>query len=1119
MYRNAPFIAPRLVKLGDSDLGLLKRPSSSYQVSLDAKKSVKITKPNSAPQPSLFVTQLQESEPEIEMQDIEEKGDGSTEHLNIDIKNPCENRRYPIQWRKKSSKKNKSWEGDGFLVSKSNSLTIIDEDGNFLSKKSVPATEIPSLKDIISIGIYEVRIDDFKLLASEKQVKTSLSTRKPNNCTLVATKPSIIQSCSQTDSQLSNTEASKYYVQWRKKSNKKNKSWEGDGFLLILGKIMTLKDDEGRLLSKKTLHPTDNIDLSNVISISIYELEVSKEIDSGEQTLVKAQESIPIQYGNLKKVLGLSSTKCLDNSNVELPSSLALPQSNVNLQGDLTKVYSIQWRKKTNKKNKTWEGDGILRSTTSNGSTTLIAKDLNQKIIGKKTFCPAISPSILGTVFTLGGIEFEIDEVLNVDDDADQVEKATVTQPSNESTPFKPVRVISFTSEENPRQPSLEVGLTSIYSNPKTIPLPKYDNCKFDVSIDPHLAGHLRPHQIEGVSFLYECVMGLRNYNGNGCLLADEMGLGKTLMTITLIWTLLKQSPFKKGPTINKILIVCPVTLINNWVHEFVKWLGKHKVGILTLTGNGNNDKSSIVNFDRLNVYQVLIINYEKVGTYFQELSGVLLDLLICDEGHRLKTSSNKVLNYLTKLKIPKKVLLTGTPIQNDLTEFYTIINFINPGVLGEFKLFQKTYINTIVKSRDVHCFDAVLKRKGEELSKELIAITQPFILRRTQSILTKYLTDKTDTIIFVPPTPLQANLFNYILNLPKFNQEIDNGNQAFTLINLFKKICNSPSLLSNDSFYTSIEDSKKNFQLTTSSGKINILIPLLLEITSLNEKIVLISNYTKTLNLLELILKKLNLQFIRLDGSTPNNMRTKLVNAFNKTPSIHVFLLSSKSGGMGINLVGASRLILFDNDWNPAVDLQSMSRIHRDGQKKQCYLYRIMTTGCIDEKIFQRQLMKNNLSSTFLDNESKRNDNVFDEYEMKKLFEIDYSTVCNTHDLLDCECGGKGNEQIEEADVTIEDLAEEDVSLRQSSWISAKDLLNSVDENENEQILNKKTSMRNALSGYIHFDPKFANPNHLKDQVLANIIQNLNFKEVNGKPPISFIFSKPTNKIDVYGV
>ena len=130
---------------------------------------------------------------------------------------------------------------------------------------------------------------------------------------------------------------------------------------------------------------------------------------------------------------------------------------------------------------------------------------------------------------------------------------------------------------------------------------------------------------------------------------------------------------------VNKVLVVCPVTLISNWRQEFRKWLGANKLNVLTLNNPMSNEKQDILNFGKLNVYQVLVVNYEKLVAHFDELSTVKFDLLVCDEGHRLKNSANKVLNNLIKLNIPKKIVLTGTPIQNELVEFHTLISFLNP--------------------------------------------------------------------------------------------------------------------------------------------------------------------------------------------------------------------------------------------------------------------------------------------------------------------------------------------------------------------------------------------------------------------------------------------------------
>lgn len=760
--------------------------------------------------------------------------------------------------------------------------------------------------------------------------------------------------------------------------------------------------------------------------------------------------------------------------------------------------YLVQWRKRSTKKNKTWEGDGsLMTSIQPDGSISLFFKDVGGKLQSKRSV--VYNKNLLEDVISMGQFELQIDCKVS-------------EQNAQTETQFK--KVTNTVVEKHP-----------LYENSDSLVLPRPnvpDSKIIDVRVDPMLSSKLRPHQVEGVIFIYECVMGMRDYIGNGCLLADEMGLGKTLMTITIIWTLLKQNPFKNQPkpVISRVLIVCPVTLINNWKKEFEKWLGI-KVHVLTLNGTSSGssitDKVNIINFGKLHVYNVLIINYEKVTTFNKELENVNFDLLICDEGHRLKSSSNKVLGHLTRFDIPRKILLTGTPIQNDLVEFFTIINFLNPGIVGDYKSFQKQYINPILRSRDIACFDVGVKKVGEAISNKLITTTKKFVLRRTQSILLKYLTSKTDIILFAPPTSVQIKLFRRIVSLKAVSEVMTDlsSNHVFALINLFKKLCNSPSLLVHDDYYQRlIRDSTQltDIPLPASSGKIKVLIPLLLEITSLGEKVVLVSNYTKTLDLLETILQKLNLSFLRLDGATPKNMRNKLVDDFNRANSkrIPVFLLSSKSGGMGINLIGASRLVLFDNDWNPATDLQSMSRIHRDGQKRDCFIYRIFTTGCIDEKIFQRQLMKTNLSMKFLDNSLRSKTDEFDQDDLRNLFEITHDTISNTHDLLGCECKGNGDNIAPDIDIDTDEDSESEETSKQNSWISASDLKEKLDKNE----IKLNGAIKLVLNDYKHILPKrdaIHLHDHLNDKVLLNMINNKSFGD---SLPLSYIMTKVA-KID----
>lgn len=549
----------------------------------------------------------------------------------------------------------------------------------------------------------------------------------------------------------------------------------------------------------------------------------------------------------------------------------------------------------------------------------------------------------------------------------------------------------------------------------------------------------LRPHQIEGVEFLHACLD-----RGHGALLADEMGLGKTLMTISVIWDRFRSK------AVSKVLVACPVTLIDNWKKEFRKWLDMNRFGVLAFTkGKTTGD---IVSFGRTKVYQVLIMGYEKILSCQEELSKVPFDLLVCDEGHRLKSSLNKVLKALERLDIPRKILLTGTPIQNDLTEFYNIINFINPGVLGTYAQFQKTFVVPIHRLRDVNCRNKDTIDRGTDASARLVLLTKSFILRRTASTIAAYLPAKTDYVVFAKPTKLQVELFEQILESRAFNTAMNNDTLA--LITLFKKLCNSPRLVQKDKLFVDLVGPADG--LAQASAKVNVLIPMLVEFSKLEAKVVLVSNYTQTLDLLQEIVEKLNMSFLRLDGSAPNNVRDSLVTNFNKSP-VQVFLLSAKSGGVGLNLVGAARLVLFDNDWNPLVDLQAMARIHRDGQRHPVFIYRILTTGCIDEKIFQRQLMKNNLSSTFLDGAQGAN-NVFDMDDLKDLFTIQKETASNTHDLLGCTCEGLGHTTV------VEEEPESDDSPA-SSWMSAL-------EYKDAGPVKKKVSMQHALAEYQHFTP-----------------------------------------------
>ncbi|CDK26435.1 unnamed protein product [Kuraishia capsulata CBS 1993] len=763
---------------------------------------------------------------------------------------------------------------------------------------------------------------------------------------------------------------------------------------------------------------------------------------------------------------GLEPGRQLKRPRVQ-PVAEQLPVSTQPVHASGTRVFNVLYRKKTGKKNKTWDGDGTL---SVSGKNMTLKGDFS----GAKEIASGTGVISMESVFSLGSYEIEIEGEISGKGEApsDVTMERVVRRPVAMSLKplvrqFKPVVASQpLKSKKDPLHDPLREGAL-VMKRPET------GASLTDVVVDPILCDHLRPHQREGVQFLYECLMDMKGAGDTGALLADEMGLGKTLMTITTIWTLLRQTAYAdKSPPVRKVLIVCPVTLIGNWQREFKKWLGRNRISVLAIKGNQSTakEKQDVVNFGRTRVYQVMIIGYEKLLTLANEVETINFDLLVCDEGHRLKSGQNKALKFLQSMSIERRIVLTGTPIQNDLQEFFNIINFVNPGILGTFGAFQKKFMRPILRAREVNCTNRSVIKRGDEVSRELIDITKTFMLRRTSDILTNYLPPRRDFVLFAPPTKFQLQLCDMVMGTKNYERLMkqNNANESLGLISLFRKICSSPSLLKGDSMLRSLfegSEIENGLARKSASGKIIILTELLNQIKSAtDDKIVVVSNYTQTLDVIQDLLPGLRLSYSRLDGSTPAKLRDKVVSDFNNssTSSCAILLLSAKAGGVGLNLIGANRLILFDNDWNPSVDLQAMARVHRDGQKKPVYVYRLLTTGCLDEKIFQRQMMKLNLSSKFLDANNDSNDDVFDYSDLKDLFTIQRDINSNTHSLMECNCSGIGEELV--IDQESESEEEDDSS---NGWISAFDF-----KQLSQEPTKKRNAIKKCMAEFRHVNP-----------------------------------------------
>ncbi|GIK05880.1 DNA-dependent ATPase protein rad54 [Aspergillus viridinutans] len=528
---------------------------------------------------------------------------------------------------------------------------------------------------------------------------------------------------------------------------------------------------------------------------------------------------------------------------------------------------------------------------------------------------------------------------------------------------------------------------------------------KVPVVIDPRLAKVLRPHQVEGVK----------------------------LQCISLMWTLLKQSPEAGKTTIQKCIIACPSSLVGNWANELVKWLGKDAITPFAIDGKASKAeltsqiKQWAIASGRAVVRPVLIVSYETLRMYVDALKDSPIGLLLCDEGHRLKNKDSLTWTALNSLNVTRRVILSGTPIQNDLSEYFALLHFANPNLLGSQNEFRKRFEIPILKGRDAAGTEED-RKKGDERLAELSGIVNKFIIRRTNDILSKYLPVKYEHVVFCNLSQFQLALYNHFIQSPEIKSLLrGKGSQPLKAIGILKKLCNHPDLLDltrdlpgcEHTFpedYVPPETRGRDRDVKSwYSGKMTVLDRMLARIRQdTNDKIVLISNYTQTLDLFEKLCRSRGYGSLRLDGTMNINKRQKLVDKFNNPDGEEfVFLLSSKAGGCGLNLIGANRLVLFDPDWNPAADQQALARVWRDGQKKDCFVYRFIATGSIEEKIFQRQSHKQSLSSCVVDS-AEDVERHFSLESLRELFQFKPETRSDTHDTFKCKrCRPDGTQYI----------------------------------------------------------------------------------------------------------
>ncbi|KAG7839711.1 hypothetical protein KL942_003322 [Ogataea angusta] len=487
----------------------------------------------------------------------------------------------------------------------------------------------------------------------------------------------------------------------------------------------------------------------------------------------------------------------------------------------------------------------------------------------------------------------------------------------------------------------------------------------------------MKDYQIAGMEWLITLYQ-----NGLNGILADEMGLGKTLQSIALIAFLIEQGI--EGP----FLICCPLSTVSNWISEFERFAPQIKV--LAYVGSKTQRPKLRRQFSKC---AVIVTSYEISIRDFRYLSAKLWKFLIVDEGHRLKNSECLLIRQLKRLRTSNRLLLTGTPLQNNLNELWSLLNFILPEIFHDVDMFQQWFDFSALeemKDEDTEFNQLINAEIQKSLITNLHTILQPFLLRRLKRDVVQGLPPKREFIIYGKLTPKQEQLYRATLNqrlketilvsglkeylsvnhlLQVSDAEVEKfvaledkprDNKLYEHFEFVRKqvgtkklmnvmmqlrlVCDSPHLF----FYPWNDHADSG--LVEQSAKLQLLNQLLPALHKDGHRVLIFTQFTSMLDLIEeFVNNTLGYKSCRIDGSTDQADRKDEIERF-ATEEVDVFLLSTRAGGLGINLTAADSVVLFDSDWNPQVDLQAMDRVHRIGQTKPVSVFRLVIANTIEE-------------------------------------------------------------------------------------------------------------------------------------------------------------------------
>jgi DNA excision repair protein ERCC-6 len=549
-------------------------------------------------------------------------------------------------------------------------------------------------------------------------------------------------------------------------------------------------------------------------------------------------------------------------------------------------------------------------------------------------------------------------------------------------------------------------------------------------------------YQKTGVQWLWELYS-----QSVGGIIGDEMGLGKTIQAISFVAGL----HYSKR-LIKPVIVVCPATVMKQWVNEFHRWWPALRVSILhtsgsgmldtgredrqeremelrsygdydaTLTGAGKAAKKILERVKRNG--HVLVTTYSGLQTYSEFLIPTEWECAILDEGHKIRNPNTAITIHCKELRTPNRIILSGTPMQNNLTELWSLFDFVFPMRLGTLVNFRNQFEFPIKRGGYANASNLEFET-AVRCAETLKDAVSPYLLQRFKVDVATDLPQKKEQVLFCKLTRQQRQAYEGFLHSEDMKSIAAGKRQMLYGVDYLRKICNHPDLTEHR---TLSKQPGYDYGAPNKSGKMQVVKELLSLWKKGGHKTLLFAQHRIMLDILQKFLSHIpDINYRRMDGETPIKNRQDLVDEFNNNPDLHVFLLTTKVGGLGVNLTGANRVIIYDPDWNPSTDIQARERSWRLGQKREVEIYRLMSAGTIEEKIYHRQIFKQFLTNKVLKDPKQRQ--TFQMSDLHDLFTLGGENVdgeTETGNLFrgsEVKFDGEGN--VETPDATaVEDLA-----------------------------------------------------------------------------------------------